>query len=49
VVGIVTCNGLDGTCFDSWREDFSLHENIQVGSGAHEAFYSLGARILSRR
>ena len=45
LVGIVTCNGLDGPCFNCRRKDFSLHENVQVGSGAHEASRSMGTRI----
>jgi hypothetical protein len=48
LVVTVTCYRLDGPCFDSRREDFSLRENVQVGYEAHEASYSMGTRNFSR-
>jgi len=30
------------------KRHFSLPQNVQAGSGAHPAFYSIGTRVLCR-
>jgi hypothetical protein len=41
--------GLDDPSFNIWREkrDFSLLQNVQISSGTHEAYYSVGTESLS--
>jgi hypothetical protein len=43
--------GLDDPRFNSWQEkrDFSLLQNVQISSGTHQAYYSIGTESSSPR